>query len=205
IEVATMSQKDTHKQKTYVVEALMPDVSSIVKGWMGDTEFKENNADEESLKKFFEQSDPRKRRAGVNAHQLAEAGVKNQLKHKNDKINSDLKYALLNKHDAKKRKKRKGMLIDYGEDEENQEESDSENKPDVAEPASKKRKNNTKVVPEDEEEEGKSAKFTKKLGNNRATAQKANNLIQHYTSNKPNEQLVNKKKKKKSKKKQKTI
>jgi hypothetical protein len=173
-----MSQKDAHKQKTYHVEAMLPDVSDIVKGWMGkersNANIEEDVKNDAKLQQFFDQVDVRKRRAGLDSHKLKEDGAKRQKRQANSKINTDLKYAIVAKHDAKKRKKRKGILVDYGEQPSDEEKDEQ--------------KEETTPAPDtnadDDEELGKSAKFTKRAGKSRDIINRATNLIQSYTTNK---------------------
>jgi hypothetical protein len=180
-----MSQKDAHKQKTYHVEALVPDVSDIVKGWMGQDRLNLNEDDvkkdvknDAQLQQFFDQVDVRKRRGGLDSQKLKEEGAKRQKRQANSKINTDLKYAIINKHDAKKRKRKKGILVDYGEhpsDEEKEEQQEDKQVPNP-EPVTND--------DDDDEELGKSAKFTKRAGKSRDIINRATNLIQSYTTNK---------------------
>jgi hypothetical protein len=168
-----MSQKDTHKYQTYHVEALLPDVSDVVKSWMktpmNENDRKVSEQNDTKLQQFFEQPDIRKRRAGLDAHKLKKDGVKKQQRGANNKINTDLKYAIINKHDAKKRKKRKGILVDYGEDDQD-EQTESTDKP-------------VEKKEDSDEEEGKSSMFTKGKGKSRNIINRANTLIQSYTTN----------------------
>lgn len=185
-----MSQKDTHKQKTFQVETLLPDVSDVVKGWMKTTVDDHSDEQDAKLQKFFDQKDVRNmKRIGLNSHKLNEEAMKRQKRQANSKINTDLKYAIINKHDSKKRKRRKGLLVDYGEKEDNEEDIQPVNAPEPVQNDN-----------DDEEELGKSARFTKHAGKKRDIINRANDLLQHYTSN----NVISKKKKKKSKKKQRT-
>ena len=85
--------------------------SKLQKQFFGDGGNTNSNS-----KKFNAAAERHKnKRAGLDASLLTESASKNQKENANDKINTDLRYNLIEKHSARKRNKRKGLLVDYGE------------------------------------------------------------------------------------------
>ena len=85
--------------------------SKLQKQFFGD----DGNTNSNS-KKFNAAAERHKnKRAGLDASLLTESASKHQKENANDKINTDLRYNLIEKHSARKRNKRKGLLVDYGE------------------------------------------------------------------------------------------
>ncbi|KAG2385559.1 hypothetical protein C9374_003374 [Naegleria lovaniensis] len=132
----------------------MQQAKSVVDSWISSSDSEQENkktSHQDVVNKFFasQQQQPGKqhqnRRMGLQADKLSTESLKQQQKNKMDKINNNLKFQILKKHDIRKRKKRKGEIVDYGEEDEEEtlqtNNSSSTNNSDGTNNSSLKRKN----------------------------------------------------------------
>jgi len=109
---------------------------------------------EKMIDKFFTQNkQPQNKRMGLQAEKLSAETLKQQQKNKMDKVNGELKFMLLKKHDIRKRLKRKGQIISYGE--EDDEEPEKQEVPKPAEPAPEQKQTENTTTEEDNKKKRK--------------------------------------------------
>jgi hypothetical protein len=147
----------------------------------------------------------RNKRAGLGSEKLSSYTASDQKKQANEKMNSELRYNLLQKHNAKKRNKRKGLLIDYGEsDEESNNNNDGDNNNKDGTNKRKKKSGKDSSSEDDSYSGGKSSRFSKKKSHSstRKRIQNVQNIL-----NQVFEQVVDKSdsKQTQNKKKRKTV